>query len=78
MTNSYSTEELSTLPQTSTVFDRPSLHLNSHQLVQQGYIITDVCSPSTSNCQAVGIPIPSGKTLTKIDGRYEFVDETRV
>lgn len=77
MTNSYSEEELSTLPQTSTVFDRPSLHFDSHSWTQQGYMVTDTCNPRTPNCEAVGIPIPSGKLLIKKDGRYDLVDEQR-
>lgn len=77
MTNGYTNEELESLPQTSTVFNRPALHFDSHEWVQQGYMIQDNCRPRTPNCEAVGIPIPSGKLLIKIDGRYELVDEHR-
>lgn len=78
MTGSYSEEELSTLPQTSTVFNRPSLEFDSHEWIQQGYMLTDNCQPSTASCEAVGIPIPSGKLLIKKDGRYDIIDEQRV
>jgi hypothetical protein len=77
MTNSFTEEELAALPSTSTVFNQPSLDVDSHDWVQQGYMITDTCSPKTSACQPVGIPIPSGKLLIKKDGRYDLIDETR-
>lgn len=77
MTNSYTEEELDTLPQTQMVFDRPTLEFDKHDWLQQGYIVTDNCKPHTSACEAVGIPIPSGKLLIKKDGRYDLVDEQR-
>lgn len=65
------------LPQTSTVFDRPKLEIDQHDFQQQGYMITDVCSPKTAACEPVGIPIPSGKLLIRKDGHYDLVDERR-
>lgn len=71
-------EELANLPQTTKVFDAPKLDMNSHQWQQQGYMLTDICAPSRPDCQHVGIPIPAGKTLIKIGGKYDLVDEDQV
>lgn len=77
MTNSFTEEELAALPSTSTVFDRPTLEFDQHEWQQQGYMLTDVCSPHNSSCEPVGIPIPSGKLLIRKDGHYDLIDETR-
>lgn len=66
-----------TLPQTSTVFDRPALEFDSHDWQQQGYTLHDMCSPRTAACQEIGVPIPSGKLLVRKDGKYDLVDEQR-
>jgi hypothetical protein len=68
MNDSYTDEELAALPQTNQVFDAPEVNLDEHQLVQSGYMVTDVCH-STS------FSIPSGKTLVRKDGKYSFVNE---
>lgn len=75
MTDSYTPEELESLPQTPTVFDRPSLAFDEHDWVQEGYMIRDNCSLPKMTCEPVGIPIPSGKTLVKVEGAYDLVDE---
>jgi len=71
----YSEDELAALPQTDKVFDRPAMDFQSHDWMQQNYMITDNCQPHRADCHNVGIPIPSGKTLIKKDGRYDLVDE---
>lgn len=75
--NDYTPEELAVMPQTTTVFNRPALQFDSHEWQQQGYMVQDVCSPSTADCHTVGIPIPSGKMLIKKDGGYDLVNEQR-
>ncbi len=63
---------------TTMVFNRDDLVVNDHEWQQQGYMITDVCNPSTPMCHHVGIPIPSGKLLIKTEkGEYDLVDEKR-
>lgn len=71
----YTEEEIEALPQTAQVFTPSPLHINDHDWRQEGYMITDVCSPSRPDCQYVGIPIPSGKLLVKRGGTYDLVDE---
>lgn len=71
----YTEEEIQTLPQTETVFDRPALVIDQHDWRQEGYYITDVCDPSRPDCQHVGIPIKSGQLLIKRNGGYALVDE---
>jgi hypothetical protein len=75
MTDSYTEEELAALPQTPTVFEKPPLEFDTHEWLQEGYIMRDVCSQPTSACEPVGIPVPTGKTLVKKDGRYSFISE---
>jgi hypothetical protein len=65
------------LPQTEQVFDAPELVINQHEWIQQGYYITDVCSPKKLDCYTGGIPIPYGKMLIRKDGRYDLTDESR-
>ena len=71
----YTEEQVANLPQTDKVFDRPAIEFDNHEWRQEGYMITDVCSPSRADCQNVGIPIPTGKMLVKTNGRYDIVDE---
>ena len=73
----YTEEEIAALPQTPQVFEPVELVINHHDWQQEGYMITDVCSPSRPDCQNVGIPIPSGKLLIKKEGKYDLVDERR-
>lgn len=76
MPDSYTEEEINQLPQTDTVFDVPALVMNEHNWRQEGYMIHDVCDPSTGACQSMGIPIQSGKMLVKDKKKgYELVDE---
>lgn len=75
--DTYTEEELATLPQTTQVFDRPPLEFDNHQWQQEGYFISDICNPKGVNCQVAGIPIGNGKMLVKEDGRYSIVDEGR-
>jgi hypothetical protein len=77
MTNSFSEEELNSLPQTATIFDKPALQFDTHTWQQEGYMLRDVCNPANSSCEPVGIPIPSGKLLIRKDGSYDLVDEKR-
>lgn len=70
-------EEVKQLPQIEAVFDRPALEFDSHEWMQQNYHITDTCNPSRPDCHPGGIPIPNGKLLLKIHGRYDLVDEQR-
>lgn len=64
------------IPQTTTVFTRDDLVINNHEWQQQGYMITDICNPSTPMCHHVGIPIPAGKVLVKSKkGEYDLIDE---
>lgn len=73
----YTEEEVAAMPQTTTVFDRPALEFDRHDWVQQGYMLTDNCSPKSTACEPVGIPIPSGKLLVRKDGHYDLIDESR-
>lgn len=77
MTDSYTNEELNSLPQTTTTFDRPALQFDQHEWLQEGYMIRDVCNPSNSACEPVGIPIGNAKMLVKTNGRYGIIDEKR-
>jgi len=71
----YTTDEVERLPQTPTVFNQPKLVVNHHDWIQQGYHILDNCNPKTVLCHHGGIPIPVGKTLVKVDGKYDLVPE---
>ena len=75
MTDEQTTETIEDIPQTTQVFDRPAMVFDQHEWRQEGYFITDVCSPARPDCHNVGIPIPSGKTLVKTGGRYDLVPE---
>lgn len=75
MSQQYTEEELDALPKTTQVFDRPDMIFDHHEWRQEGYMITDVCSPSRPDCHHVGIPIPTGKMLVKVNGRHELVME---
>jgi hypothetical protein len=77
MPDEYTEDELNALPQTQTVFDAPELTFNDHHWQQQGYFISDVCSPSRPDCPPVGIAIPVGKLLIKTKGGYDIIDEVR-
>lgn len=68
-------QDIESIPQTTKVFEAPSLIFDQHDWRQEGYMITDVCSPSRPDCHRVGIPIPSGKVLVKKGGRYDLRDE---
>lgn len=72
---SYTPEQLENLPQTTKIFDRPEMTFDDHDWQQQGYMITDICSPKRADCHNVGIPIPSGKMLVKRNGKYDIVPE---
>ena len=72
---SYTEEELAQLPSTDMIFDAPYLDMNQHDWQQTGYMLTDVCNPHSIGCQHVGIPIPSGKLLSKDAGGYKLIDE---
>lgn len=63
--------------QTDQVFDPPKLDLSGHTLIQEGYYIRDICSPSRPDCYSGAFGIESGKMLVIKDGRYDIVDETR-
>lgn len=71
--STYTPDEIQALPQVDKVFDRPALVFDNHDWIQEGSYITDVCSPARLDCEHVGIPVPDGKTLEKIDGKYRFV-----
>lgn len=74
----YTEEELANLPQTTQIFDPPKLKFKQHEWRQEGYMISDNCSPARPDCMNVGIPIPNGKMLVKRDGRYDLVPESDV
>lgn len=63
------------IPQTTKVFDVPQLVVDQHEWRQEGYYIMDACSPGRPDCHNVGIPIPSGNTLIKKEGRYDLIPE---
>lgn len=63
--------DTSKYPQTTQVFEAPKVDFNNHAWIQRGYVIYDTCN----GCIPQAIPIPVGKSLTKKDGRYTFVDE---
>lgn len=65
---SYTDEELANLPQTTHIFEAPEVNLDEHELIQQGYTVTD-------RCHGVSFNIPSGKTLIKDGGKYKLVNE---
>ena len=69
MAEQYTDDELATLPQTETVFDRPELQIDDHVWLQQGTFIVEQCH------DGLGLPIPAGAMLVKKDGRYALVDE---
>lgn len=71
----YTPDEVAKLPQTAQVFDKPNLVFDDHKWQQEGAHITDVCSPSRVDCLHVGIPVPEGKTLELVAGKYRFVSE---
>lgn len=73
----FTKEEVEALPQTTQVFDRPSMIFDQHEWRQEGYMITDVCHPSRPDCHHVGIPIPTGKVLVKKGDGYDLVNEGR-
>jgi hypothetical protein len=77
MSNDYTEEELAALPQTETVFEPQQLVFDDHKWLQQGYHLTDVCSPQTAACHTGGIPIPNGKMLVKQGEKYALVNEMR-
>lgn len=65
--------DVSKWPQTSQVFDAPTLDFSGHQWIQRGYELIDSCPA----CPKQGIPIPAGKMLIREDGKYSIVDELR-
>lgn len=69
----YTPDEIKMLPQVDKVFDRPAMTFDDHEWQQQGAFITDVCSPARSDCEHVGIPVPEGKTLEKVGGKFRFL-----
>ena len=70
-----SKDEVTTLPQTTTVFNQPPLVMDDHDWIQQGYYLSDNCNPQRPDCLNTGIPIPPGKTLVKQGGKYDLVPE---
>lgn len=72
---SYTPEQLESIPQTTKVFEPQPMDFTAHVWRQEGYMISDVCSPSRPDCQHVGIPIPTGKMLVKVNGHYDIVPE---
>lgn len=68
-------DELAALPQIDRVFDRPVMNFDDHKWLQQGSYITDVCSPARPDCHFVGIPVPDGKMLEIVNGKYRFITE---
>lgn len=64
-------EDTSSWPQTTQVFDKPSIDFQKHEWVQQGYEIIDSCP----TCPRQGISIPYGKMLVRAEGKYKLVDE---
>lgn len=66
-------EEVATLPSTETVFDVPKIDFSNHIWEQQGYELIDNCA----GCPRYGVPIPYGMMLTKENGVYKLIDETR-
>lgn len=72
----YTEEELAKLPQTQQIFNRPDMAFDDHEWRQQGYMVTDICSPARPDCHHVGIPIPTGTLLIKTANGYQLTDET--
>lgn len=66
-------QDVSNWPQTDQVFDLPDVQFEKHQWVQQGYALIDNCP----GCLKQSIPIPYGKMLMKIGGKYTLVDEVK-
>lgn len=64
------------LPQTTQIFDAPTMDANAHDWQQQGYSIYDNCSPKKPDCYSGGIPIRNGTMLIKKEGRYDFINES--
>lgn len=73
MSAEYTDEELQSLPQTAKVFDAPNINLDDHQLIQEGYMVSDVCASHPT----VSFGIASGMTLIKQGGHYKLVPELR-
>lgn len=71
----YTPDEVKALPQVDKVFDRPGLVFDDHDWQQEGSFITDICNPARPDCHHVGIPVPAGKMLMIVDGKYRFVTE---
>lgn len=71
----YTEDEIKRLPQTQQIFDRPTMVFDDHDWQQEGSFITDVCNPARVDCHHVGIPVPQGKMLMLLNGKYRFVSE---
>lgn len=69
MTDTYTDEELQTLPQTETVFEAPQLDFDKHVWIQQGYTAIDQC------CDHPPVTLPNATLLINENGRYRLVDE---